>query len=758
MSLIGAPRPRVEDQRLVTGRGRFAADDRPSDLCHLALLRSPYPHARLLRVGLEGASVRPGVLAAWTAADLPGQRTMPVAEFPPPPPLADLRLQPILAAEELCHQGEAFAAVVATSAEAAADALTAAEVELEPLPGVAGALAAVTEGAPPAHADMAGNVAGRSTIAFGDVEAAFASAPVTVSARLSLARICGAAMEPRSVTALPQPGGGLLLRTSTQSVFGVREAVCTALGLEPHRVRVVAEDVGGGFGAKGSPYPEEVLTALAAQRLGRPVRWVATRSEDGATTNQSHGTVLELELAAEADGRLRGMRGRVLHDMGAYAGEGAGQAANVVLHTLSVYRLPALRVEIWNLYTNTAPTGFIRGGGREVGNFAMERLMDRLADRLGLPRDLVRERNLLRPQDMPYDTGLRMGPASVRYDLGDVPDMLARLRAMIEREPVGVEGSRARGIGIACYAESTGFGQREPARLRVDGDGTVTVRLGSTPQGQGHQTMASQIVAERLGWPMERVRVVAGDSAVVPYGLLTAGSRSAVHVGNAAAGVALEARRRLLELAAERLEADPTDLVLSDGVVAVRGAPSRRVEASELVPDTGLEVAYDFTPEQGTTWASGCLAAVVEVDLETYRVDVVRALLVHDSGRLANPLLAEGQLHGGLAHGIGYALFEDAAYETDGTQRAPSFLDYAIVSAPEMAISLQLDHRETPSPANPEGFRGIGESATIPAPAAICSAIEDALRRAGRRVELHEIPVTPEGLFRCLDASPDPGR
>ncbi len=736
----------------MTGRGRFAADDRPSELCHLALLRSPHPHARVRRVDVSAARARQDVLAAWTAADLPRPGTMPRAEFPPPPPLADIRLQPILAGEEVCHQGEAFALVVATSPEAAVDALEAIEAELEPLPSVAGAAEAAAETAPPAHTGAAGNVAGRSTIAFGDPDAAFANAPVTVSATLSLARICGAAMEPRSVTAVPQPDGTLLLRTSTQSVFGVRDAVVSALGLEPSRVRVVAEDVGGGFGAKGSPYPEEVLTALAALRLGRPVRWVATRSEDGATTNQSHGTRLELELAAELDGRLRGMRGRLLHDMGAYAGEGAGQATNIALHLLSVYRLPAMRVEIWNLYTNSAPTGFIRGGGREVGNFAVERLMDRLADRLGLPRDQVRERNLLRPGDMPYDTGLRMGPAPVRYDLGDVPAMLSRLRTLIEGEPVGVEGRRARGLGIACYAESTGFGQREPARLQVARDGIVTVRLGSTPQGQGHQTMAAQIVAERLGWPIDHVRVVVGDTAAVPYGLLTAGSRSAVHVGNAAAGVALEARRRLLELAAERLEADPADLSLTDGVVEVRGAPSRRVAAPELVPDGGLEVGHDFAPEQGTTWASGCLGAVVEVDLETYRVDVVRALLVHDSGRLANPMLAEGQLHGGLAHGIGYALFEDAAYEADGNQRAPSFLDYAIVSAPEMATSIRVEHLETPSSANPEGFRGIGESSTIPAPAAICSAIEDALRRAGRQVELHELPVTPDGLFRRLSA------
>jgi carbon-monoxide dehydrogenase large subunit len=516
---------------------------------------------------------------------------------------------------------------------------------------------------------------------------------------------------------------------------------------------VVAEDVGGGFGAKGGVYPEEVLVAMAAWRLGRPVRWVASRSEDGATTAQSHGTVLELELAAEADGRLRGLRGRLLHDIGAYAAGGVGQAGNATMHMLSTYRLPALRIEVLNLYTSSAPTGFIRGGGREVGNFAIERMLDKLADRIGVSRPQVRARNLLRPEDMPYDTGLAAGNATVRYDLGDVPAMLARVREMVGEERLGVDGILARGVGVACYAESTGFGAGEPARIHIGRDGIATVYVGSTPQGQGHQTMVGQVVAERLGWPVEQVRVVAGDTSGVPFGMLTAGSRSAVHVGNAASGAGLEARRRLLELAAEQLEADPADLVLHDGVVEVIGVPARRAPAASLVPDGGLEVSHAFAPAQGTTWASGCHAAVVEVDLETGRVSVLRYVMAHDSGRLINPLLAEGQLQGGLAHGIGYALFEDAGYEPDGNMRAASFLDYAIVTAPEMAFEIDMEHQEAHSPANPEGFRGVGESGTIPVAAAVCSAIEDALRRAGRPVELTDVPVTPERLSHPLAGS-----
>jgi carbon-monoxide dehydrogenase large subunit len=745
MSQIGARRPRVEDERLVTGLGRYAADVRPPGLCHLAVLRSPLPHARIRRLDVEPARSLPGVLAVWTAGDL-GSVGLPEG-FPPLPPLERVHRQPLLAAGETCHQGEALAVVVALTPEVAADAVERIELELDPLPAVGGADVALA--GPPVHEGDPANSAGRLVIEFGDVEAAFTGAPVRVAATLRAARICGAAMEPRAVTAIPE-GDGLVVHASTQSVFAVRQAVADALGLASEQVRVLAEDVGGGFGAKGEPFPEEVLVAHAARRLGRPVRWVATRSEDGATTSQSHGSVLELELAAESDGRLRGLRGRFLHDLGAFAGSGTGQGGNAVMHMVSVYRLPALRIELVPIYTCEARTGFIRGGGREIGNFAIERMVDLLADRLGMDRAAIRERNLLRPDQMPYDTGFRMGEVPVRYDLGDVPAMLARIRELVRELPLGPDGSVTRGIGIACYAESTGFGQGEPARVRVGRDGIATVQVGSTPQGQGHQTMVTQVVADRLGWRPERIRVRAGDTQGLPFALLTAGSRSAVHVGNAAAMAARAARRRLLELAAARLEADPEDLVLGDGVVAVRGTPARSLEAAELVPEEGLEVEEHFSTDRPTTWASGCHAAVVEVDLETLRVDVVRYLIAHDCGRMINPALVEGQIHGGLAHGIGYALFEDAHYDPDGTFRAPSFLDYSIVSAPEMRVDLWLDHFGGTSPANPEGVRGVGEAGTIPVPAAICSAVEDALRRAGHQVRLNAIPITGDGLYRLL--------
>lgn len=753
VTLIGARARRLEDERLITGAGRFAGDPRPEGLCHLVLLRSVEPHALLRSVDVSAARRARGVVAAWSAADLGERTSMPGGGFRPPGLDDDLRPRQLLAVDEVCHVGDGLAVIVAETPEEAWDAIELIAVDAEPLPAVAGARNAAHREAPPVHLDRVGNAAGRFVFSYGDIDAAFQGATHRVRSRMATDRVLGAAMEPRSVTAIPLPDGGLQVHTSTQAVFTVRDAIAEILERDPATVRVVAEDVGGGFGAKGGAYPEEVLVALAASRLGRPVRWVGTRTEDGMTTNQSHGTVFDLELAADGDGRLLGLRGRVLHDIGAYASSGVGQGGNQITHMLSAYALPAMGVEILPLYTNTAPTGFIRGGGREMGNLAMERLMDGLADAIGIERHELRRRNLVRPDQMPYEPGLRAGPAAVRFDFGDVPRMLDSVVGRIAEERLGVDGSRARGAGIACFAESTGFGQREPARMVIGADGLVSVSVGSTPQGQGHQTMVAQIVATRLGWPMDRVRVVAGDTGAISHGFNTAGSRSAVHVGNAAARVGRDARDRVLELAGDRLEADVADLELEHGAVQVRGAPTRHIEVSDLVPDGGLEIVSEFSPDQATTWVGGCQAVVVEVDLETGRADVVRSILAHDSGLLINPTIAEGQIHGGLAHGIGYALFESAAYEADARMRAPSFLDYSIVSAPDMAVDLDLEHLETPSTATPEGFRGIGESGTIPVPGAVCSAIEDAVRRAGHQIRIEELPITPERLAGLIRGS-----
>ena len=747
---IGRRLRRVEDERLISGKGRYAGDIKLDGLLHAAFCRSTLPHARIRAIDTSAAQAHPGVVAVWTAADLP-EVASGLSDFGAPG--LEQHGRPILDATEVNYTGEAYAMVVAEDPYVAADAAELVSADLEPLPGVGDVATALAEGAPTVHADLKTNVARRHTIGYGDINKAFAGDVVTARVRLTTARVAGAAMEPRATTAAPDPAsGGLRVWTSTQNVFGVREAISDVLGLDKEKVHVVAEDVGGGFGAKGSPFPEEVLVAVAAWRLKKPVRWVASRSEDGATTAQGHGALIEVEIAADREGRLRGVRGRLSHDLGAYAGPASGQPDIIVSHMLSAYVLPALSMETAIVYTNAAPGGFIRGGGRPLGNYAMERAMDALAHELGLAPEELRRRNLVRPEQIPYSTGYPAGRSQIVYDSGDYPRLLElaieRLGDVSELERSAAD--RLVGVGFACCVESTGFGRGEPTRMHVDRDGTVHVYLGSTPQGQGHQTMAAQIAADRLGWPIEKIRVTAADTSHVPFALLTAGSRSAVQVGNATSKAALSLRRRLLERAGEVLEAEPGDLVIENGAIAVRGAPTKHVALSDVVPDEGLEVLETFDPKRPIAYSSGCHAAVVAVDPDTGQIEVLRYVIAHDTGKPINEMLVEGQMHGGLAHGLGYALFEAAVYEGDGTYRSASFLDYAIVTTGELVADLRLAHIDTPTDANPEGFKGAGESGTIPVPAAISSAVENALRKRKPDAVIDRLPITSDHVLEIL--------
>lgn len=740
---------RLEDERLITGRGRFAGDIKLDGILHLALSRSPMPHARIKAIDTSTARAMPGVVAVWTASDLP-EVTPGLSDFGPAGIIQHGR--PILTADEVNYVGDAYAVVVAETEYQAHDAAEAIAGELDPLPGVGDVMTASAEGAPKVHAAMESNIAQSSPTTYGDIKAAFAADSVTAKIRLTTARVLGAAMEPRTVTATFDHGA-LKVWTSTQNIFGVKSAIASILGMDESKVRVLAEDVGGGFGAKGSPFPEEVLTALAAFRLRRPVRWVATRSEDGATTAQGHGTVLELELASAPDGKLRGLRGRVIHDIGAYSASGAGQPGIIIPHMISAYGLPAMDIEADLVYTNTAPTGFIRGGGRPLGNYGMERVMDRLARKLGIEPATLRKRNLIKPEQIPYTTGIPAGRSGYVYDSGNYPRLLELALdklAYDEARDRGRDGKLV-GYGVACCVESTSFGRGEPAKLRIGKDGVARVFVGSTPQGQGHQTMAAQVTADRLGWQLDQIEVTAGDTEHVPFALLTAGSRSAVMVGNAAAKAATAMRKQLLQRAGEVLEADIQDLVLEDGIIEVRGAPAKRIPATDVVPDEGLEVLESFDPVRPLTFSSGCHAAVVSVDPETGHVDVVRYVIVHDTGKAINTRLVEGQMHGGYAHGLGYALYEAAVYEPDGTFRSASLLDYTIVSAGEVNVVPDLIHMDTPTDTNAEGFKGAGESGTIPVPAAIANAVEDALRKRNPEAVVDRLPITPDRIVEMLE-------
>jgi CO/xanthine dehydrogenase Mo-binding subunit len=380
--------------------------------------------------------------------------------------------------------------------------------------------------------------------------------------------------------------------------------------------------------------------------------------------------------------------------------------------------------------------------------------MDRLAAQIGADPAEIRRRNLIQPDQMPYDTHFPQGRRTVVYDGGDYPQLLETALKEIEYERMRAE-QRARsdgrlvGVGIASCVESSGFGNGEPARIRIEPNGTARLFIGSTPQGQGHDTSAAMVLADRLGWPLEKIDVVSADSRVVDWALFTAGSRTAIHVGNAIAIAARTARQRIFERAAETLEADAADLVLEDGVVSVRGVPQRNLPVSEIFPE-GLEVAEKWETRSGTAYSSGCHACVVEVDQETGSVDLTRYVIVHDTGRVINPTLVSGQMHGGLSHGMGYALFEEAIYDAEGNFQTSSFLDYTIPSAPEVSMPVTLIPVETSSNSNPEGFKGAGESGTIPTPAAIANAIEDALRQVKPDASVNRLPVTPQRLYELL--------
>jgi carbon-monoxide dehydrogenase large subunit len=748
---IGRPLRRREDERLITGRGCYAGDVPLAGLAHLSVLRSPLPHARIRSVDLAAARSLPGVLGAWAAADL--------AEVAGPMPdrVAGVvrKQRPVLAEGEVRYVGEPIAVVVAETAYAAADAAQAIVVDLDPLPAVGGVEEAAREGAPAVHDDVAGNLAGTIVREKDDVEAAFRGA-VVERGRFTVGRIAGAAIEPRTVTAAWEGGGAargrrppgdrLTVWTSTSGHFRVRDALAAVLGLDKGAVRVLAPDVGGSFGSKGTAYPEEVLVAIASRRLGRPVRYSGSRSEDLASTNQAHGVVLDLELAADPDGRLRGLRGTVLHPLGAYATGGVPERP--LQHLLSAYRLPAVRLELRAYFTNTAPTAAIRGGGRPVGNFGIERMMDRLARRLGLDPLELRRRNLVRPDEMPYDTGLPFAGSPIVYDGGDFPALLeAAASALGYQELRRRQGDgEPLGVGLTLFVESTGLGNPEPARVRIEPDGRARVFAGSAPGGQSHLTTLAQVGADRLGWPVEQVEAIAGDSTAVPGSGPTGGSRTAVELGNAVARAAASARRALRERAAELMEADPADVEVFPEAARVRGAPARSLALAEVVGD-GLEVSEVFEGG-GSTFASGAVGVVVEVDPETFSPTIRRCVFAHDSGREINPMVVEGQVHGGYAHGLGYALYEEAVYEPGGAFLSTTFLDYAVPTAPEVAAVPEVLALPTSTAHNPEGFKGAGESGAVGTPGAVANAIEDALRRWRPEATVDDLPITPNRLFQ----------
>lgn len=756
VNAVGARVPRSEDPRLLRGEGEYVADLRLTGALHAGFVRSPHAHARIRAIDLSGALVLPDVVAAYSHADLP--------EFGDPTPAEQVPENMMahgyypLARDTVRFVGEPVAVVLAEDPYVLADALDAVLVDYEPLPAVLYVDRAQDNG-PAVWEDAPGNVAASTTLGFGDVDAAFETASVIIEERFTLSRAAGAAMEPRAVLAAPGEGEvRLTIWDSTQAPHAVRDRVSSYLGLGPDTVRVIAPDVGGGFGVKGRIYPEEYVVAALALRLNRPVRFVATRTEDLLSTAQGRGQVHHARLAAGEDGTILAIQDRIVLDLGAYSPSGMESSFNTPRHLMGPYRVPALRAELVGVYTNKVMISALRGGGRPEGIYVVERLLDRLAERLGMGRAEIRRHNMILPDLFPYDTHMPSGQGTVVYDSGNYLACLERALEEIgytdfrhKQEDVRLQG-RYLGLGLAAFVESTGTGA-EGARVEVGDDGTVRVFVGSPSQGQGHATTFAQMVADRLGARLDSVSVTSGDTRAFGWGTGTFASRMGQYGGNAVSFAAREVRAKALRLASDLLEIAPQDLEIADGRVAVRGLPERNLSLGEVAGEArrrgdALEASRSFAPSPASTWASGVNAAIVEVDVETGQVRVVRYVVVHDSGTLVNPLVVEGQIHGGVMHGIGNALFEECIYSDDGQLQTATLADYSMPSVGE-ATPVEIVHFETPSPFNPEGIKGAGEGGTIGAIPTIVSAVEDALSPFG--ITINDVPMRPEEIVQRVN-------
>jgi CO/xanthine dehydrogenase Mo-binding subunit len=761
VKFVGDRHRRKEDPRLLTGRGRYVGDIALPGMLHAVMVRSPHAHARIVRVDAARAREHPAVVDVVTARDLgPAARALPIV--PPHPELRGHNFEP-LAGERVRFAGEAMAVVVAASRYAGEDARDLVEVEYEPLPSAQGL--GPTE--PAVHAGVPDNVAGRVTLARGDIEAALRSAPRVAHARLRIGRGGGQPMETRGLVADWNAAlGQLTVWASSQVPHQIRQFVGDLLDLAPHQVRVVAPDVGGGFGAKLIVYPEDVLIPFLARRLGRPVRWIEDRLEHMLAATQEREQEHEVTVGFDGEGRLLAFRDRFVHDTGAYTPRGLVVPLLTASMLTGPYRIPAVEVTFESRYTHRVPVTPYRGAGQPQAVFIIERTLDLVARETGRDRAAVRLANLVSPAEMPWDVGLPSyrGGGNVVFDSGDFPAVLRRALAGSGYDERRAGAGRARaagrlqGVGVACYVELTGVGPFEGARVRVDTAGRIAVFTGVTSQGQGLETTLAQVAADELGVTPDDVGVIAGDTAGIEQGIGSFASRAAVVGGSAVALAARDVHTRARALAA-RLLGVPEDEIEQDGpAFAVRGHPARRLTFADLARaaamataalgvEPGLERTRFFQPPD-IAYSSGAHVALVEVDAASAAVHILGYWICHDSGRLINPMVVDGQIQGGAALGIGGALLEEIAYDETGQPRAGSFMDYLLPTALDVP-HLSIDHLETLSPLNPLGIKGVGESGTLPVPAALASAIEDAIGKP-----VLQVPVTPARLHALLAAAP----
>ncbi|GAA1553166.1 molybdopterin-dependent oxidoreductase [Actinomadura kijaniata] len=780
---VGRPRRRSEDARLVSGRTRWTDNLNPAGTLHVAFLRSPHAHARITRVDVAAARRVPGVVAAFGGADLAEEQgSLPCAWTV----TEDMKLpaHPPLAVTEARYAGEPVACVVARDRYAAADALEEIDVDYEPLPAVVQMEEALRQGGPLVHQELETNRAYRWVFENGDLDAAFRDAPVLIERRYVQQRLIPTAMEPRAVLCEPD-GDDFTLYSATQIPHILRLMLATVTQIPEHRIRVVAPDVGGGFGSKLQVYGEEVLCLLLARRLGRPVKWTESRSEGNMATHHGRDQIQRLTLAAERDGRVRGVKVDLLADMGAYlmlVTPGIPLLGAFMFN--GIYKMDAYSFTCTGVFTTKTPTDAYRGAGRPEATFAIERLMDELAAELGLDPIEVRRRNWIGHGEFPYET-----VAGLTYDSGNYEAATDRALALFEYDKLRAEQADRRerrdvvqlGIGVSTYTEMCGLapsrvlgslaygaGGWEHASVRILPSGKVEVVTGSSAHGQGHETAWAQIAADRLGVPFEDVKVLHGDTAVAPKGMDTYGSRSLAVGGIALYQACDRVVDRARRVAAHLMEASEQDLEFSGGRFAVRGAAAEGPSIQEValaafaahdLPD-GVEPSLDAdaTFDPGNfSFPHGTHLCAVEVDTETGKVRIRSYVAVDDVGHVVNPLIVEGQVHGGLAQGIAQALYEEAVYDADGNLTTTTMADYLVPSAADLP-EFVTDRTETPATSNPLGVKGVGEAGTIASTPAVVNAIVDALRHHG--VTDVPMPCTPERVWRALRQAfredPDP--
>jgi aerobic carbon-monoxide dehydrogenase large subunit len=766
---FGARVQRVEDDRLLRGHGRFT-DDIDEGALECCFVRSPFAHSRIRSIDVSAAKALRGVVAVYTASDLPfGQTDLPL--LIPHPNLTHGRTQRCLASEVVRYAGEAVAFVVAENRYLAEDAADVVDVDYEPLPVVITPEVAAAA-AHLVHEDVPGNVAAEMIQEVGDLEAALATAPHRKRLHLRFERGSASPMEARAIWARWSPTERkLTVYDSTQSPTSIRAGLAVWLGLPESNVEVIAPDVGGGFGPKNMLlYPDELLVPFAAMQLGRSVKWTEDRQEHFTAVNQERGQVHEVEVGFDGDGRVLALSDDFIHDAGAYTPYGIILPIITAAQLPGPYRVPSYRVRFRDVYTNATPTSPYRGAGRPHACFVMERTLDAIASTLGLERAEVRRRNLIQPDQFPYEVGVAWQDGNrVVYDSGNYPALLERTLEMLGPRPAGDHV----GMGLGVYVEGTGLGPYEGAHVQVLVSGKVVAATAIPSQGQGHATVFAQVVADELGVDVADVEVTGGDTRRFPWGVGTFASRAAVTAGNAmavAAGMVAEKARRIV---AEHLEVDAADIELVGGHVRVKGSPGRGMPLAAVAVlanpvryafGAGTEAATQFTPKArrgppladgeqpgleatgyysppGSAWAAGCHAAYVRVDPHTFRLQILKYVVVHDCGRIINPLVVQGQIEGGVAQGIGGAFYERMAYDQEGQLRNASFMEFLMPYASEIP-EIEIDHIETPSPLNPLGVKGAGETGVIPVGAVIASAVEEALG-----VPITEMPLSPLKLY-----------